>query len=78
MVHTLTHHLKNQNLTQLAWDIFYCILHEDGGEDNEQLLQDLNQTLSYLLLSPISFVHKLSHTLRCVRWLTLPSFPTLS
>ena len=42
------------------------------------MLQDLNQTLSYLLLSPISFVHKLAHTLRCVRWLTLPSFPTLS
>jgi hypothetical protein len=43
-----------------------------------EFLQDLNQIISYILLSPISFVYKLIFTLKCVKWLALPSFPALS
>ena len=35
-------------------------------------------TISYILLSPITFVSQLQHALRCAKWLTLPSFPTFS
>jgi hypothetical protein len=28
MIHTLINNLKNQHLTQLVWDLFYCILYE--------------------------------------------------
>lgn len=31
-----------------------------------------------MLLSPVGFVQQLRHSLRSVKWLTLPSFPTYS
>jgi hypothetical protein len=78
MVNALTSNLKNQNLAQLTWDLFYCLLYETSDQENAEFLQNLNQTLSYILLSPISFVYRLIFTLKCVKWLALPSFPTLN
>ena len=78
MVNAITRSLKNQNLTQLTWDLFYCLLYETSDQESVEFLRDLNQTLSYILLSPISFVYRLIFTLKCVKWLALPSFPTLN
>jgi hypothetical protein len=79
MVYHLLYELKMQNVAQLVWELFYFLINESrSSRENLEFVGELFHAISYILLSPIGFVWQLQHSLRCVKWQTLPSFPVFS